>query len=322
MKKKITKKDQDKITKLFEDGKDLQAENFFVRKYITAPAKKMQGFVSGVMERVQDKILSQKQMQSLTITVSNTMSAYDVQIRSLYNQYSNMFAKYLFQKYNITTPFVKQTVRRASIATFNASVKGALSQTNTQMLTSIRKYQTDLIKARQRIDTAADVGRILKKDVAAAYNKAIAEVNKINPAIGKMKQGNFVVYRDGSLHTLESYTDMATRTTLLNVDRTSVEVKSGAANRRVVEYYLRDKRAVKEKRAVCNSIMHTRIKGIPMVALDQGAADVLGIRTLEQAKQEDGKAFGPNCRHSIKPLSQAVYNEIEKVLFIAEAEVA
>ncbi|GAF99243.1 unnamed protein product, partial [marine sediment metagenome] len=179
-----------------------------------------------------------------------------------------------------------------------------------------------LIKARQRIDTAADVGRILKSDVTEAYNKAITAVNKLNPAIGKMKQGNFVVYRDGSLHTLESYTDMATRTTLLNVDRTAVEVKSGASNRRVVEYYLRDKRSVKEKRAVCNSIMHTKIKGIPMVALDQGAANVLGIRTIEQAKAEDGHAFGPNCRHSIKPLSEAVYNEIEKVLFIAETEVA
>ena len=322
MPKKISKKDQAHMQKLFEDGKDLQAENFFVAKYIIKPAKKMQEFISNTVTRVQSRILTAKQMNNLALTVSNTNAAYSASVRGLFNQYSSMFSRYVFGKYDITTPAIKNVIRRNTIATFNTHIQGALSQTNTTLLSGIRKQQLDMIKAKQKIDKAADFGRIARSEVNKLYETELRKITKINSGLDNMRQGKVITYRNGAQHSLTEYNEMATRTTLLNVDRDAVEVKSGSTNRRVVEYYLRDKRAVKEKRAVCNSIMHTRIKGIPMVALDQSAANILGIRTLEQAKQEDGKAFGPNCRHSIRPLSNVVYNEIEKVLFVAETEVA
>lgn len=322
MAKKISKKDIQKITKLFEDGKDLQAEDFFIAKYILKPAQKLQGFIKSSIARATSRILTQKEMNSLTIRMSNTIGAYDTSLRGLYTQYSNMFSKYVFNKTGVTSPFVKGTIKKNSIELFKTNIKGALSRTNSEFLNNVRKFQTDLIKAQQKIDRAVDVGQILKKDAHIQFEKQLRSITKLNKKLGNMKQGKFITYRDGSMHSLTSYNEMAVRTTVLNVDRTAVEVKSGVSGRRVVEYYLRDKRSVKEKRAVCNSIMHTKIKGIPMIALDQGAADILGIRTLEQAKQEDGKAFGPNCRHSIKPLPAAVYNEIEKVLFLSETEVA
>lgn len=325
MAKKITKKDRQKITKLFEDGKDLQAENFFVNKYIIKPAQKMQTFVSNLISRIEGKILSTKQMHDLTFTVSNTIATYDSDLSRLYSQYSNMFSRFLFKKYEIRTPFVKNTIKESSIALFKQKTQGALSRTNADLLQDVRKYQMDLIKARQKIDRQADVGRILQKDVQAQFEKQVKSVNRLNKNLFKKRLGNAVVYRDGSVHSFEEYTEMATRTTVLNVDRTSVEVKSGVTGRRVVEYYLRDKRVPKVKgpkgrRAVCHSIMNTKIKGVSMVALDQEAADILGIRTLEQAKAEDGHAFGPNCRHSIKPLSDALYNELEKLFFVVEGK--
>lgn len=319
---KITKKDEQKITSLLEDGKDLEAEDLFLAKYILAPARKLQEFVKSVIGKVEGKILSKSEMDNLTLTVSNTISEYRSTMNSLFSQYASLYSKIIYKTTGITSPLVKSTIKNATLDNFKIAIDGALSQTNTQLLSSIRKYQFDLITARQKIDRAVEVGEILKKDVIGAYNDAVKNVNKINPALAKIKQGNFVVYRDGSLHSLESYSEMATRTTILNVERTSVEVKSAAVGRRVVEFYLRDRRRVKSERSVCKSILGTTIKGISMLALDSGAAEVLGIRTLQQAKTEDGKSFGPNCRHSIRPLPDEIYNEIEKLLFVAESEVA
>jgi hypothetical protein len=146
-------------------------------------------------------------------------------------------------------------------------------------------------------------------------------LRKMNPDYYKMaEEGQLIVYRDGSMHRLDEYADMSIRTTVLNVDRTSVETRSIIDGRRVVEFYMRDPRPVESERAICKSVMGLSINGKHLVALDSSAAGILGIPTLDHIKAEG--SFGPHCRHSIRALDAAYYAWLEKALFIGEVEVA
>ena len=318
----MTEKDKKNISRMIENNNELGAENLFLTKYIFPLTLKFKTTMSALIGKCINTQLPEDEINKIRLVISNTTVSYKRSILDLFSDFAGIYSRKIYEKYGITSPAVKRTIKNSVLEEFKYYTESALSKTNNMIVSIIRKYQTEVIKGNLKIDKMIDAGEILKKEVGSFQTKLYRQVNKMFPEMQKMQRGNFVVYSNGSMHGIQEYANMSVRTTILNVDRTAVEIKSVKDGRRVVEFYQRDKRGVTQDREVCQSIMNVKIKGISMLALDSGAADVLEIKTLAQAKEEDGHAFGPNCRHSIRPLSEAIYKEIEKLLFVAETEVA
>jgi hypothetical protein len=126
-----------------------------------------------------------------------------------------------------------------------------------------------------------------------------------------MKNGNILISRkfgpEGESvrhYKVDYYTDMATRATLLNVDRNSNEIMARVNGERVVEYYLSDPRSVIKEREICIEILNNLVEGISILALDEEAASILGCMTVEEAQNTPDFAMGIYCRHGLRRLSE------------------
>jgi hypothetical protein len=105
-------------------------------------------------------------------------------------------------------------------------------------------------------------------------------------------------------YKLNDYADMATRTTLLNVDRVGNEIIARVNEEPVVEYYLYDSRKVKKERQICQDILDRKINGLSLLALSDEVAQKLKIMTVDEARSTSDYAMGPYCRHTIRRVSR------------------
>jgi hypothetical protein len=278
-------------------------------------------FVSGLMERVLNGI-TPKQVDDISIQISSATTGFKKAAKSTYREFvGNVYFDKVFKTLGIRNPIVKRTIQNNTLKKFYENIDVALSQTDRMVVKEIRKLQTDLIRHSKDIARVKDMSGLIEKERAAIVTKLQKQFEKKHVDFFKMKDDHaFVKYSDGKLVNFEAYNEMATRTTTMNVEREAVEINEKIEGRRVSEYFMRDVRSVKSERDVCKRIMSRRYLGkYALIAHDDAAADVFGIMTVEAARAEG--AFGPNCRHSMRPLSDAVYNRIDKTLFWAERQV-
>lgn len=278
-------------------------------------------FVSDIMERVLNGI-TPKQVDDISIQISSATTGFKKAVKSTYREFVyNVYFDKVFKSLGIRNPIVKLTIQNNTLKKFYDNIDGALSQTNRDVVKEIRKVQVDIIKHSKDLARVKDMSGLIEKERAALRLKLEKQFEKRHIDFFKMKDNRaFVRYSDGKLINFEAYNEMATRTTTMNVEREAVEINEKIEGRRVSEYFVRDTRSVKSERDVCRRIMSRRYLGkYALIAHDSAAADLFGIMTVDAARDEG--AFGPNCRHSMRALSDAVYNRIDKTLFWAERQV-
>jgi hypothetical protein len=176
------------------------------------------------------------------------------------------------------------------------------------VLGQIRSIQKQFIVENQYIQEMNFIGVKLEDEITR-FNQSLKEV--LPEYFRMMEEGYIIKDRAGRPWMLEDYSDMAMRNTILNVDRTSVEVSQRIDGSRVVEYYLRDDREVKNEREICQEILANTIDGMALLALDEDTAEKLGIMTIEDARSKG--AMGINCRHSIMPVEGGGDVQIEEI---------
>jgi len=320
-KNKISKKDQKRFEEIAKTGNPTRALNLFISAYITPAVQKWQTSVKPLMKRF-EKVLPPKKANSLTLRITSDTVGLTTALNKLYSKFMRaVYSESVFRRLGITNPLARRAIASNSIAQFKDLTRGALSKTNSTILSNIRSMQTDLITGAARINRQVEIGDIILKEAKRLQNELTTRVIKRHPEYTKMMDNNqFIKYRNGALHQTEEYFEMSTRTSVLNVNRNGVEMQEAIKNRRVSEYFRSDKTPYKTdiRRDVCKEIMSMKFRGKSLVAHDQAAASLFGILTLEQAKART--AFGPNCKHSIKPLPEADYAKIDLALQLSEKE--
>ncbi len=224
----------------------------------------------------------------------------------------------IFLKQSIKSYKVKKAIIDATVAQFEELISGALSETHQFIVSGIRRVQRLLIVQNIQIHEMPDISDHIDR---AVWNFRKSMKREFPEYFKAMERGQILKSRrsgkDGEKvihYRLESYADMATRTTILNVDRTAVEVVAGIENDDFVDYYLRDTRPLKTgaEREICKIILRQKIKGRSILALKPEMATRLGIMTLSEAKGQG--AMGPYCRHSIRRVSNTYKSKIDKML--------
>jgi len=320
-KDKISKKDLKRYEEVARKGNPQRAIDLFIAKYIVSLAEQYQTLMKKAL-RKGENLLSSKETRALSIRISGASTGVSAAMEKLYRKFMRfVYSEAVFKKLKITNPLAKKTIINNSIQLFKENIEGALSRTNNLILSNIRKYQTKLISESARFDALVKTGEAFQKNKAAFMERVKKDILKANPDFEKMlDKDQFIIYRDGSKHRFDDYSEMATRTTALNVERNGVEMQEIIKQRRVSEYFRRDKTPYKTsiRRQVCAEILSKRFKGKSLIAHDPGAAAIFRILTISEARARG--AFGPNCKHSIRPLSKTDYNRIETLLFLAEKE--
>lgn len=313
----ISKADIKKYSTMLEQGKQDAVEELFLAKYIIPLNKRYSEAVKGYMTKASSTALEPSEVSALTLKISGETNSLKAAYKKLFKQFSSLYTSKVFNAIGVTSPAVKNTIKGATTRLFLQKIEGALSQTNTQILSSIRTIQQDLMLINQRIDAALKAGTLLKKNVDDFKRQLIKDMMRKNKKFYDIiEKDRFITYSNGSIHSLDDYADMAIRTTLLNVDRTAVEVKERSQGRRVVEFYERDHRKVITEREICKTVQKRKLYKKSLVALDVEAASILKIPYIENIRAEG--SFGPNCRHSIRAISKELYNKIDQILYFGK----
>ena len=301
----VTKKEINRWTMMIEAGNGEKAIDEFIAKYTTGPAELYTAAMQDYLRIAESGEVPRSGLNKITTSVVAISSAYASNVISSFSTFvKEAVAPTIFEKFKITSPSVKQSIFDATIAQFGNLTEGAMTMTQNNILTGIRQMQMEMIQRNQAMRSRVFASSHLDKEVDD-FKKRLKQTY---PNYYKgMEEGRVLMDRNGKQWKLEDYATMATRTTILNVERTSVEIISKIGSQRVVEYFLRDSRTLSSgnEREICKEILSKKVLGKSVLAMDLKTARILGVFSLDTAKAKG--AMGPWCRHSIRPVSK-VYN--------------
>jgi len=325
MKKEITSLDLEQYTWLCSIGKEVEAIDLFYLNYIAPAGDELIKKIQRQMSKAGQLLLSDE-LKKVQMTIQADIFGYESSQNAVFAEFTKkILCPATYKRLSITNPELKKAITNKALAEFQQKTRGSLAMTNADVLSSIRKLQTDLIKANIQIANKKAITGILDSEVAKFEKDLMKDIKKMNPDYYKqMEEGKLIKSRqlaDGGYrnYTLESYSDMAVRTTLLNVDRTATEVKLMAEDLNFAEFYLRDNRKLKTgiERQICRHTIGQKFYGVSIVALNKETANLLEIPFIDDIRAEG--AFGVYCRHSIRGTSDTYSEMIKKAVFISDA---
>lgn len=211
-------------------------------------------------------------------------------------------APVIFVENELKKGSLKKQIIENCISAFENRIRETMAQTNSRLLYQIRDYQKQMI--------IRNIGKGGKQ--ANLRNMTKIESDFFRKRFPDLFERGGLVTSNGKQISTQNYFDMATRTTLLNVDRDSVEAVAHYENIPVVELYLKDNRPVKAEREICKLCMGHKIAGVSLLAMNSEIAGKLGLVTLDEYKTQGG--MGIHCRHSIRRPAVAVMKKVSELL--------
>ena len=223
-------------------------------------------------------ILSNKDGNNLTRNITLlTLGLSAVLIHNFSLFMKGAYAPVIFEMASLKNADVKSSILKEVLLDYEQRIEGAMSQTQVDVLNGIRTLQREMISENLLIKRSGIKGNMLDAEVDRFRSALKAKYPEL---YGAMKNGNILISRkfgpEGESvrhYKVDYYTDMATRATLLNVDRNSNEIMARVNGERVVEYYLSDPRSVIKERELCQEVLHNLIEGVSVLALDERLRD-------------------------------------------------
>ena len=308
----VTQKDLDYYKSLVENGEEEKAIQLFIENYLQYYTDKYDSQMRNYLRQAVEGQMDKQNMDTLI----KSIAVLTLWITSIMNENFSLFVKdviapSIYAENGINALSVKRAILDETLKRFQDATTGALSNTQTDLLTQIRNIQKEIIIRNQQIANSGLIGQQLQDEIAKFKNELRVKFPNIYDDIENglkirsrtLANGNFASYN------LDYYSDMSVRTTILNVDRTSVEVAAKIDGDQAVEYYLRDIRTIKTtEREICKHILAKKINGKSLLALDSEMAQSLAIMTLDEARKQN--AMGIFCRHSVRRLSKSFKEQI------------
>lgn len=311
-----TSEDLERYERLIEKGEDTEVLDEFIGDYIRESCGKYQGEMIKYLVMAQEGEMTKADRNKVRKNIILLSAAFGILMTKNFEAFAGPWGAKIFAEQGIKSANVQQAILESTVGQFEDLTRGSMVETEKFILSSIRKIQTEMITENQKISQNKYIGDILDTEIDNFKNKLKTTMPDYYTAI---KEGKILKSRrfgeDGEKvikYRLDDYAEMATRTTLLNVDRTAVEFTAGIDEIDVVEYYLRDDRPLKtgKEREICQEILGTDILGKPILAMDGDTAGLIGIMTLDDAKAQG--AMGPHCRHSIRIPSNRYLKRLAK----------
>lgn len=308
----ITDKDLKYYIRQIEAGNVSQVIDEFTEKYIVEPIDLYSAEMVGNLDTATRGVLDSDQKTTMlkNVVYGSAITA------TLLNKNFQTFMRKAYRSVTEIIPSIKvqNTILDETIKQFYELTNNSFNNARSKILNDIRSMQTEMIVQNQRIRNLDLVGKTLDSEMKA-FSK---QLKFRHPDVfTQINNGDIFTIVKGRKYKLSYYNEMATQTTLMNVDRKSVEVEAKLTKRppglNVVEYYIRDVRKLKtEPREICQHILSKKSFNRSLLAVDEATASKLGIQTIDQARTSG--AMGVLCRHSIKSVNKQFINSIKKAV--------
>ncbi len=314
----VKQKDIIRFRKLIERNDFERMIELFNELYMIPPALLYTEIIQSHLEHAQTGQMPRRDQQAMSTAITaSTALATGIFLSNFTRVTTQSVAPSVFAQNGITSPGLKKQILDETLKEFNELTRGAMSRTNNEVLGFVRKMQREMVVENQRI-------ALLTKD--GAINSVIdAEKLRFKKDIRRRFPDYYKAMEDGLIlksrpfgtpprvrrFKLDHYVELSTQTTIMNVERKSVEVDTRSNGILVMEYKLIDTRRLKGRaRAICQTILGRRILGRALVALNTATARALGVLELEEAKSQG--ALGVLCRHGLKKPSKTYLKAVQK----------
>jgi len=302
-----------------ENGEAETALDLFIKESIIPPGVKYSDFLRQYLNDSESGILSLKDRNKAIRNIAILSVGLGTLWNRLYKTYlKEVYSPDIFIIAGVANDQIRKIILSESIGIFEKAINGAMSQTSSFVINGIRTLQREMIVENFKLRTTGLTGKLLDDEVIK-FKRAIR--SKYPQLYKAMSEGNILVTSKFSVggetfrhYKIDTYADMAVRTTLLNVDRASNLMMAMANDEPVVEYILADQRTVKKDREICQDILGNFVLGKSLLAIDKETASKLNIMTIEEAETSPDYAMGVGCRHTIRRLGKAFLNEVDKII--------
>lgn len=315
----VTEKDIVYYNNLILEGKEDQAIDEFIEKYVVPVVDIYSDKTREYMRQAEKGQMKVREKNKIERNVIILTSALSLLLNSNFKQYINkVHADSIFKKMLITNPDIKKTILDTTLKEFEMLTTNSLNNTQNNVLRNIRNIQRETIIFNQGIGKKKLTQKLIRQEVGIFKDK----VRERLPGFYKgLDNGQILLTSTFDPEKpitrylkLNNYIETSVETTLLNIDRTSVEVAvrakeepKGNSGVNVVQFLQISKRKLKtgKERKICQEILRKKIMGKSLLALDKETGILLGIMTVEEAKTTGDKSMGPHCRHGIRPLGNS-----------------
>lgn len=318
----VSEEDLKRYYLLIDIGKEEEAITLFLEEYMVPIINTYNvEMVQFLFDSEKGELKSDARRNLLRNTSLISLGVIGLLNKNFHNFIKKVYSDISFKVNGITNPSVKNIIMESTLSQFEALTQQTLGTTQINILKNIRNMQKEMILFNQMTKG------FNKEQLDKATVQFLKKIKNKFPEYQKMKEGKFISsspYNEKGnvrFYTLENYIKMSVRTTLLNIDRTTVGIsileKERKTNRtpvNVAEFYLADNRTLKTgiERPICKEVLSKTSYGASLVALDMDTAKILGIPLLDDAISAG--SFGPYCRHSIKSVSVRMRKKLEKIL--------
>ncbi len=295
------------LVDMIENGNEPDALDIFTNAHVILPSQEYQDMMTRYLGYSDGGPISRSDQSRLIRNIAVLTVGFSALLIKNFKTYINdIYSPSVFKVAGLKDSDIKKAILNQVISEYEQFIGGSMSQTENFIVGSIRTLQREMITENVMIKKLNLSGENLNLEITRFKESLRSKYPEIYKGI---EDGQILVVRKVGLegetvrhYKLDYYTDMTTRTTLLNIDRTSNETMARVNSERVVEYYLSDPRSVKKDREICQDILNTKILGKSLLALDDIAASALNILTIDEAKESPDYAMGPYCRHTFRRL--------------------
>jgi len=309
---KVTTEDQARYAGLIKSGNIEQALDEFISKYINPFVDEYSGKLAEFMQFVKDQ---EKSDTAAIIGIAAATIGISTLLKNNFALITTLYTKYLTK--DIKSDEVKQRILDTALNRFNEQIDGTMNRTSQNVINAIRELQTAFITEEARLRASGLKGQDVQKGIESFKSQL---KNKF-PNIEEMIKNKSFLKSTADIngvsrnYRLEPYIEQSIRTSILDVDRISSEVNATIDGDLVMEYYKKDNRTVKTKeRQICKSILAHKEFGLSLLALTEEVANLLGIMTVNQARNTSDYAMSYNCRHAVRRVSKSINDKIRGML--------
>ena len=315
----FTEEDDERVKAFIEEGYEQDALDFFINEYMTPPAVKYQDLMVSYLNAMDAGVMyEQDRERMIRNVVLMTLGVINVFNSNFKNYLNGRFSKEFFENAGITSASTRKAILLEVENNFEQLVTGNLTRTQLFITNSLRAIQREIVSENMILKNFGLSEEAAHAEIIRFRNSLRSRYPKIYDVINKnmvLVTSNFV---DGveriRKYKLEYYVDLVTRTAILDVDRNTNMIAALAEEERVVEFYLSDPRQVKDERVICQEILSKQVLGKSILALDTEAGAILGIMTVDEARNTPDYSFGPYCRHSVRRCPAEYLSQINKLL--------
>jgi len=295
------------LAKMIQAGYPDRAIEMLISSKVKLPARKFTKKIQQLLFKVQERILKPAEMTIIRRQLAiSSISFQSVQKKNM-SIFARLMAKFSFKQNKITNPDIKKAILENTLERFNSLTRDSMRRTTTEILNLTRNMQREMIIQNRIVNHKDFAGQVRESNRLFRANLK----KKLPSFYLALEDGKILKSKNGDIWSLDKYLDMATETTLMNIDRDSVETTSKIEGSPFVIYYQFNNRKLKTKeRAICQHVLSKRIDGHSLVALTLAASKKLKIPLLDNVRSKGG--LGVHCRHSIKQPSQKMIDKLMK----------